>query len=322
MGQIMDGAVTPAQFGAFVAAMRVKGETPEEIAGMARVMRQRSLRVSVSGPLVDTCGTGGDHSGSFNISTAAAFAAAGAGVKVAKHGNRAMSSGSGSADVLEALGATIDLQPSGVARCIGETGFGFMFAQRFHPSMRHAAGPRREIGIRTVFNILGPLTNPAGAQAQVIGVADPEIAPVMVRVLAILGSERGIIVHGGGGLDEISLCGETRVWELTRGQIREYGVTAREMGLGEIDIAAIRVDGPDESAAVVRDVLSGSVSAAREVVLANAAAALLAAGRVDSLGSGVELAQASIDSGRAAAVMEAFVGLSRSLGKEEADARR
>lgn len=314
MAEIMDGTATPAQFGAFVTALRLKGETPQEIAGMARVMRDRSLRVNVSGPLVDTCGTGGDSSGSFNISTTCAFVVAGAGVKVAKHGNRAMSSGSGSADVLEALGARVDLGPSGVERCLNETGFGFMFAQRFHPSMKFAAGPRREIGIRTVFNILGPLTNPAGARAQMIGVADPAVAPKMARVLALLGSDRALVVHGGGGLDEISLAGESRVWELRRGEIREYTVTAEEIGLSNVDAESIRVDGADQSAAVLRDVLSGSRTPARQVVLANAAAALLAADRVESLSEGVDLAAQSIDSGSAAGVMKAFVDLSGDLG--------
>ena len=314
MAEIMDGTATPAQFGAFVTALRLKGETPEEIAGMARVMRDRSLRVSVPGPLVDTCGTGGDSSGSFNISTTCAFVVAGAGVKVAKHGNRAMSSGSGSADVLEALGARVDLGPAGVERCLTETGFGFMFAQRFHPSMKFAAGPRREIGIRTVFNILGPLTNPAGARAQMIGVADPAAAPKMARVLALLGSARALVVHGGGGLDEISLAGESRVWELRRGQVREYTVAAGEIGLCEVDAESIRVAGADQSARVLRDVLSGSRTPARQVVLANSAAALLAADRVGSLSEGVDLAARSIDSGGAAGVMEAFVDLSRSLG--------
>lgn len=314
MAEIMDGTATPAQFGAFVTALRLKGETPQEIAGMARVMRDRSLRVSVPGPLVDTCGTGGDSSGSFNISTTCAFVVAGAGVKVAKHGNRAMSSGSGSADVLEALGARVDLGPSGVERCLNETGFGFMFAQRFHPSMKFAAGPRREIGIRTVFNILGPLTNPAGARAQMIGVADPAVAPKMARVLALLGSDRALVVHGGGGLDEISLAGESRVWELRRGEVREYTVAAEEIGLSNVDAESIRVDGADQSAAVLRDVLSGSRTPARQVVLANAAAALLAADRVESLSEGVDLAAQSIDSGSAAGVMKAFVDLSGDLG--------
>ena len=231
MNEIMSGEATPAQFGAFVTALRLKGETVDEIAGMAQVMREHSLHVEVDGPLVDTCGTGGDGSGTFNISTTAAFVAAGAGAKVAKHGNRAMSGSSGSADVLEALGAKIDLSPESVARCINETGFGFMFAQGFHPSMRFAAGPRREIGIRTVFNILGPLTNPAGADAQVIGVADASMASKMAQVLGRLGSRRALVVHGSDGLDEITVAGTSRVWELRDGAVNEYDISPAEFGV-------------------------------------------------------------------------------------------
>ncbi len=313
MAEIMDGSASPAQFGSFVTALRLKGETPEEIAGMARVMRERSLHVDAGGSLVDTCGTGGDGSGSFNISTTSAFVVAGAGVKVAKHGNRAMSSGSGSADVLEALGAKIDLGPESVQRCLERTGFGFMFAQRFHPSMRFAAGPRREIGIRTVFNILGPLTNPAGAKSQLIGVADPDLAPKMARVLGLLGSKHALVVHGEGGLDEITLTGETRIWELVGGKVREYAVTPQDMGLDSIKITDIRVDGPEESADILRTILAGHQGPARDVVLANAAAALLAADRVSDLKEGVALAAGSIDDGEAAAVMESFVALSQGL---------
>jgi len=314
MAEIMDGSASPAQFGSFVTALRLKGETPEEIAGMARIMRKRSLHVDAGGSLVDTCGTGGDGSGSFNISTTSAFVVAGAGVKVAKHGNRAMSSGSGSADVLEALGAKIDLGPDSVRRCLDETGFGFMFAQRFHPSMEFAAGPRREIGIRTVFNILGPLTNPAGAKSQLIGVADPDLAPKMAWVLGLLGSKHALVAHGEGGLDEITLTGETRIWELLGGSVREYTVTPEQMGLSVITIDSIRVDGPDESADILRTILAGHEGPARDVVLANAAAALLAADRVSTLKEGVALAARSIDDGEAATVMESFVALSQSLG--------
>ena len=207
MRVIMAGEATPAQIGALVTALRMKGETPDEIAGMAQVMRDSSLHVDVEGPLVDTAGTGGDASNTFNISTTAAFVIAGAGVRVAKHGNRAMSGSTGSADVLEALGVKIDLSPAGVKTCLETVGIGFMFAQIFHPSMRFAAGPRREIGIRTVFNMLGPLTNPAGANAQVIGVADPELGEKMARVLGMLGSAHSLVVHGTDGLDEMTLSG-------------------------------------------------------------------------------------------------------------------
>ena len=313
MTEIMEDTATPAQFGAFVTALRLKGETPEEIAGMARIMRERSLHVNATGPLVDTCGTGGDASGSFNISTTSAFVVAGAGVKVAKHGNRAMSSGSGSADVLEALGAKIDLSPKSVELCLDRTGFGFMFAQRFHPSMKFAAGPRREIGIRTVFNILGPLTNPAGALSQLIGVADLAVAPKMAEVLRLLGSSHALVVHGAGGLDEITLTGETRVWELSGGEVREYTVTPEDLGLSRIDPETIRVDGPDESAAVLRAVLSGTPGPARDVVLANAGGALYAAGKASSLPEGVALAARSIEDGAAGSVLEKYVELSLKL---------
>ena len=225
MEQIMTGEATPAQFGALVTALRMKGETVDEIVGMARVMREKSLHVDVEGVVVDTAGTGGDSSSSFNISTTAALVAAGAGAKVAKHGNRAMSGSTGSADVLEALGVNITLSPASVARCIDEVGFGFMFAQGFHPSMRFAAGPRREIGIRTVFNILGPLTNPAGADRQVIGVADPSLARRMAEALGRLGSHKALIVHGTDGIDELSISAETSVWSLENGVVTESQVT-------------------------------------------------------------------------------------------------
>ena len=313
MDEIMSGEATPAQFGAFVTALRIKGETVDEIAGMARVMREHSLHVDVDGSLVDTCGTGGDGSGTFNISTAAAFVAAGAGAKVAKHGNRAMSGASGSADVLEALGAKIELSPESVARCINETGFGFMFAQGFHPSMRFAAGPRREIGIRTVFNILGPLTNPAGAGAQVIGVADGSMASKMAQVLGRLGSGHALVVHGNDGLDEISIAGTSRVWELKDGTVSEYDISPQDLGVNSAQLSDIQASDAEESASVLRNVLQCRVGAARDVVLLNAAAALLAADHVGTLQEGVEAAANSIDSGSANERMESFAALSQSL---------
>ncbi len=313
MNEIMSGEATPAQFGAFVTALRLKGETIDEIAGMAQVMREHSLHVEVDGPLVDTCGTGGDGSGTFNISTAAAFVAAGAGAKVAKHGNRAMSGSSGSADVLEALGANIDLSPESVARCISETGFGFMFAQGFHPSMRFAAGPRREIGIRTVFNILGPLTNPAGAGAQVIGVADASMASKMALVLGRLGSRRALVVHGSDGLDEITIADSTRVWELNDGTVREYMITPADFGLDAASLDDIQASHADESMGLLRDVLDGSAGPARDIVVLNAAAALLAADIVETLQEGIDAAALSIDTGSAKERMESFVELSNRL---------
>lgn len=313
MEQIMTGEATPAQFGALVTALRIKGETVDEIVGMASVMRQKSLGVAVDGIIVDTCGTGGDSSGSFNISTTAAFVAAGAGARVAKHGNRAMSGSTGSADVLEALGVKITLTPGSVATCIKRTGFGFMFAQGFHPSMRFAAAPRREIGIRTVFNILGPLTNPAGADRQVIGVADPTVARRMAEALGRLGSYHALVVHGNDGLDELSISAPSSVWSLRDGEVAEYQVTPEEMGFRRADPAAIRADSPEYSAAMARAVLSGESGAPRDVVLMNAAAALLAAGVADTLTDGVELAARSIDHGRALASLDALIELSVTL---------
>ena len=313
MDEIMSGEATPAQFGAFVTALRLKGETVDEIAGMAKVMREKSLHVDAGGDLVDTCGTGGDASGTFNISTTAGFVAAGAGVRVAKHGNRAMSGACGSADVLESLGVNIDLSPDGVRRCIEETGFGFMFAQRYHPSMKFAAGPRREIGIRTVFNILGPLTNPAGATAQVIGVADPAMAPKMAEVLGRLGSKRALFVHGNDGLDEITLADETRVWELNDGSVSEYAISPENLGISQAATDTIQAGSVEQSTATLRSVLSGEAGPAREIVLINAAASLLAADAVKSLEEGIEAAAQSIDSGKAQVSLDALVELSQKL---------
>ena len=313
MDEIMRGDATPAQFGAFVAALRMKGESVDEIAGMARAMREHALRVDAGGDLVDTCGTGGDGAGTFNVSTTAAFVAAGAGARVAKHGNRAMSGACGSADVLEALGARIDLSPEGVAACIDKAGFGFMFAQRYHPSMRFAAPPRREIGIRTVFNILGPLTNPAGARAQVIGVADAGGAAKMAAALGRLGSERALVVHGNDGMDEISIADATRVWELRDGAVREYEVAPEDFGLQRARLGDIGAGDAEESAGMLRAVLAGEVGAARDIALMNAAAALVAAGRVGSLREGVDAAAAAVDGGAALTRMEAFVRVSNEV---------
>ena len=313
MNEIMTGEATPAQVGSFLTALRIKGETIDEIAGMARVMREKSLHVSVEGAVVDTCGTGGDGSGSFNISTTAAFVVAGAGVAVAKHGNRAMSGSTGSADVLEALGVKIALSPESVARCLNEAGFGFMFAQGYHPSMRFAAGPRREIGIRTVFNILGPLTNPAGADRQVIGVADPSMADRMARVLGQLGSRKALVVHGSDGMDEITITGPSTVWQLENGEVTEFEVTPGDLGVSVSSADSIRATSSEHSARIARSVLSGESGPPRDVVLLNAAAALVAADRSDSLASGVEVAARSIDSGEAQAKLDAVVELSQSL---------
>jgi len=312
MEEIMSGEATPAQFGAFVTALRLKGETVDEIAGMARVMREKARRVHVEGVLLDTCGTGGDARGTFNVSTAAAFVAAGAGARVAKHGNRAMTSRCGSADVLEALGARIDLSPEEVKACLEETGVGFMFAPSFHPAMKFAAGPRREIGVRTVFNILGPLTNPAGAACQVLGVADPSLAETMALVLARLGSRRALVVHGDG-LDEMSISGPTLVCELVEGCVRQYVVTPQEVGLALSEAASVAGGTPEENAAALREVLAGHAGPRRDIVLLNAAAGLVALERAAALAEGVALAAEAIDSGAARDRLERFVAVSNSF---------
>ena len=311
MNEIMSGDATPAQFGAFVTALRMKGESVDEIAGMAQVMRERSLHVEIDDNLVDTCGTGGDNAGSFNVSTTAAFVAAGAGAKVAKHGNRAMSGATGSADVLEALGAKIDLSPEAVAQCIDETGFGFMFAQRYHPSMRFAAGPRREIGIRTVFNILGPLTNPAGASSQLIGVADANSASKMADALGRLGRVHALVVHGKDGMDEITLADATQVWELKNGAVSVYTMSPEDFGMRRAGHDAIQAADAAESAKMLRAVLAGKRGAARDIVLLNAAAALLAANKAPSMRTGIQIAADAIDTGSANRRLDAFVRLTR-----------
>ena len=315
MEEIMTGEATPAQLGAFLIALRQKGETAEEIAGMARVMRQKAQRVEYEGPLLDTCGTGGDGAGTFNVSTAAAFVAAGAGVRVAKHGNRAASSACGSADVLEALGAKIDLTPPQVAHCIQETGFGFMFAQSFHPSMRFAAGPRREIGVRTVFNILGPLTNPAGARHQVLGVADGTLAEKMAEVLARLGCQHALVVHSEDGLDELSLSATSLIYEVKGGQISHYVIAPETVGLTRTPLDAVRGSTPQANAAALRAVFKGEPGPHRDIVLLNAAAALVAADRAATLQDGMALAARSIDSGKALDCLERFVQITNSFEK-------
>ncbi|MDA0987641.1 MAG: anthranilate phosphoribosyltransferase [Chloroflexi bacterium] len=313
MEEIMTGEATPAQFGAFVTALRLKGETAEEIAGMARVMREKALHVQSAGDLVDTCGTGGDGAHTINVSTIAAFVVAGAGLKVAKHGNRAITSACGSADVLEAAGVKIDLGPEGVERCIQEVGFGFMFAPTFHPAMRFAGPPRREIGIRTVFNILGPLTNPAGARSQVLGIADGALGEKMARVLQQLGCQHALVVHGEDGLDEISISASTQVWELRAKNIYSYSVTPEEFGLTRASSDAILGGSAEENVAAMNRVLSGEQGPHRDVVLLNAAAALAAGDAVKNLRQGVMQASESIDSGRAMEKLHALVELSQTL---------
>ena len=307
MDELMTGAATPAQFGAYVTALRMKGETVDEIAGMARVMREKSSSIAIDGDLLDTCGTGGDASGSFNVSTCAAFVAAGAGARVAKHGNRAMTSQCGSADVLEALGAKIDLTPEQVKICIGRTGVGFMFAQVFHPAMKFVAPLRREIGIRTVFNLLGPLTNPAGTRRQVIGVARLDLVETIAAVLARLGSERALVVHGDDGFDEISISGPTTVGELVGGAVKTYRVAPEDVDLPCHDIAYLRGGTPEQNATELRLVLDGTPGPLRDFTLINAAGALFAYGIAADLREGVVRAAESLDSGAAAGKLAAFV---------------
>ncbi|MFB3882819.1 MAG: anthranilate phosphoribosyltransferase [Armatimonadota bacterium] len=306
MGEIMAGEATPVQIAAFLVAMRMKGERVEEITEFARVMREHVRPVSPSRrPLVDTCGTGGDAIKTFNVSTAAAFVAAGAGVAVAKHGNRSVTSKCGSADVLEALGIRFDLTPEECARAIDEVGLGFMFAPSYHPAMRHAGPVRRELGLRTVFNMLGPLTNPAGAEAQLLGVYSPELTEVHAGVLRNLGSRRAFVVHGEGGLDEMSCFGSTRVTELRDGELHTYTLSPEEVGLSRgAGPEAVGGGAPEENARVLVEVLEGVPGPARDVVVLNAGAAIAAGGLADTLADGVGVAAESIDSGKAMAKLE------------------
>ena len=314
MREIMEGEATPAQLGAFLTALALKGETTQEIAGMARVMREMALQVKVDGELIDTVGTGGDGKNTFNISTATAFVAAGAGLKVAKHGNRAASGSCGSADVLEALGVQIELSPEAVAACINEVGVGFMFAPAFHPAMRYAGPVRREIGIRTVFNILGPLTNPAGAQTQLLGVAFPELGGIMAEVLGLLGSHHAMIVHGHGGLDEISLSGDTSVWEVRGGEVDEWTLRVEDTGLPETPIEAIRGGTKEENAATMRKVFQGEPGPVRDMVLLNSAGVLMVGDKAESIRQGVEMSAGIIDSGAALAKLDQMIEVTQRLG--------
>ena len=318
MREIMEGEATPAQLGAFLTALALKGETTQEIAGMAKVMRELALQVKVDGELIDTVGTGGDGKNTFNISTATAFVAAGAGLKVAKHGNRAASGSCGSADVLEALGVQIELSPEAVAQCVNEVGVGFMFAPAFHPAMRYAGPVRREIGIRTVFNILGPLTNPAGAQTQLLGVAFPELGGIMAEVLGFLGSHHAMIVHGHGGLDEISLSGDTSVWEVRGGEVEEWTLHVEDTGLPETPIEAIRGGTKEENAATMRRVFQGEQGPVRDMVLLNSAGVLMVGDKAESIRKGVEMSAGIIDSGAARAKLDQMIEVTQRLGQPDA----
>jgi len=300
MREIMDGAATPAQIAAYLTALRMKGETVDEIAGSVRVMREKATRIRVDDPLVvDTCGTGGDRKGTFNISTATAFVVAGAGVTVAKHGNRAASSRSGSADVLSELGVRIDIPPTAVEDCVNEIGVGFLFAPVFHPAMKHALAPRREIGIRTLFNILGPLTNPAGASIQILGVYADELTDVMAQVLVKLGSRHCFVVHGEDGLDEVAISGKTKFCEGKDGRVSCYHLDPRDVGMALHAVEGIAGGDPQENAKILLEILAGKPGPKRDIVLLNAAPPLVACGKAKDFRDGVRQAAQSIDSGAA-----------------------
>ena len=314
MRQIMSGEVSATLIGALIAGLRVKKETIGEISAAAQVMREFATKVSADDApnLIDTCGTGGDAAHTFNISTAAMFVAAAAGAKVAKHGGRSVSSKSGSADVLEALGANINLSPDQVAQSINEVGVGFMFAPNHHSAMKFAAPVRRELGVKTIFNILGPLTNPAGAKQQVMGVFHPDLVGIQARVLQRLGSRRVMIVHGREGLDEISLCGPTMIGELKNNEVREYDIQPADVGFKACDAAALRVDGIDASKAMLLGALDNKNGPARDIVAFNAGASIYVAGLADTLADGVKKALATLASGAARKKLDQFVAHTRS----------
>ncbi len=319
MEQIMKGEASPAQIASLLTAMHLKGETVEEITGFARVMRQLSTTVKSNHPvLVDTCGTGGDGSGTFNISTTAAFVVAGAGMPVAKHGNRSVSSRSGSADVLEELGVRVDLDHAAMEECLDQTGIAFLFAPALHRAMGYASGPRREIGIRTIFNILGPLTNPAGARAQVLGVYSPPLTEVLARVLARLGSSHSFVVHGAGGLDEISLAGTSVICEVKGGSVRKGTLDPARFGFEYAPVATLAGGSPKENADITRLILEGEKGPRRDVVVLNAALGLVAGGKARGISEGLEIAASSIDSGAAMRKLKDLIETTRRLSPKEA----
>jgi anthranilate phosphoribosyltransferase len=314
MEVIMSGEATPAQIGSFITALRLKGETVEEITGAARVMRRKATRIKVDNSaintdrdeinvdtetVVDTCGTGGDGANTFNVSTTTAFVVAGCGLRVAKHGNRSVSSLCGSADVIESLGVNLDVPPAVVEKCLNQVGIGFLYAPALHSAMKYAIGPRREIGIRTIFNILGPLTNPAGANVQVLGVYEKELTPVLAEVLNKLGTRTAFVVYGEGGLDEISITGKTQVSELKNGQVNTYTIEPEDFDLPRANLNDIRGGDVQENAGIVLSVLQGEPGPRRDMVLLNAAAALVAAGRAADFPDGITRAAEAIDAGHA-----------------------
>ncbi|MCP4488942.1 MAG: anthranilate phosphoribosyltransferase [Gammaproteobacteria bacterium] len=313
MQQIMTGECTPAQIGGFLVGLRMKGESVDEIAAAAAVMRKLSTTVKVNADhLVDTCGTGGDASASFNISTASAVVAAAAGAHVAKHGNRSVSSKSGSADVLEAAGVNLDITPEQVSQCIEKVGVGFLFAQKHHSAMRHAIGPRREMAVRTIFNVLGPLTNPALAPNQVIGVFDGELVEPLAQVLKQLGSRHVMVVHADDGMDEISISGSTRVAELKYGEVTSYSISPEDFGMATGSQNNLRVDSVEESLSTIRQVFANKAGAPRDIVCLNAGAAIYVSGLAGSLAAGIDMAQVVIAEGKATSVFDALIARSNS----------
>jgi anthranilate phosphoribosyltransferase len=319
MDAIMSGEATPAQIGAFITALRLKGETVEEITAAARVMRRKATHIKADDALVtidrddinldmetviDTCGTGGDGTNTFNVSTTTAFVVAGCGLRVAKHGNRSVSSQCGSADVIESLGVNLDVPPAVVEKCLNEVGIGFLYAPALHGAMKYAIGPRREIGIRSIFNILGPLTNPAGANVQVLGVYQRDLTPVLAEVLNKLGSRSAFVVYGEGSLDEISIIGKTQVSQLKDGEVSTYMIEPEDFGMSRADLNDILGGDAQENAGIVLSVLKGEPGARRDMVLLNAAAALVAAGRAGDFPEGITLAAEAIDTGRALEKLE------------------
>ncbi len=317
MNCIMSGNATQSQIGGFLAALGYKGETTDEIIGFAKAMREKAAKVEHSLPYcIDTCGTGGDGANTFNISTAATFVAAAAGAKIAKHGNRAMSSRSGSADVLEALGVAIDLTPALVGKCLEEVGIGFMFAQLFHQSMKHAASARKELGVKTVFNILGPLTNPASAQGQLLGIFDGSLTGTIAQALQGLGTERALVVHGCDGLDEITTTGPTKIAELRDGKITEYYFDTRDLGIPRANPADLAGGDAAFNAELIRSILAGRSGPVRDIVLVNAAAALYVAKQVNTIAEGIERAKCVIDNGKAAEKLEELCEFTRAARSE------
>ncbi len=314
MREIMQGQATQAQIGAFLTALRMKGETADEIAGCAQAMRESAIEVKPKqNILVDTCGTGGDGSGTFNISSTVAFVAAGAGLAVAKHGNRSVSSRCGSADLLQALGVNLELSAEQVARCIDEVGIGFLFAPLLHPAMKHALGPRQEIGLRTIFNILGPLSNPAGAKRQLLGVYDGGLTELMAEVLRALGAEHAFVVHGADGLDELSVTGPNKLSRLHEGHIETYYLDPQELGLPRARLSDLAGGTTEDNVAITKALLEGEQGPKRDIVLLNAAAVLMAGGKTNSLNEGLALAAEAIDRGDAMRKLEQLIAFSRSF---------